>query len=113
MDGNRSPEMIVGATGVRRVAGSCHCGKVHFEFEADLSKGASRCNCSICTKTAALGFVVKPGAFSLVRGREHLGEWATKIGTRFFCKYCGIHCFGRACHPVAGLDGVGGVSPFC
>jgi hypothetical protein len=98
MDGNRTLDPVVGATGVRKVGGSCHCGKVRFEAEVNLSKGASRCNCSICARTAALGVIVKPEAFSLVGGKEHLGEyqWGSKVGTRFFCKYCGIHCFGRA-----------------
>jgi hypothetical protein len=35
---------------------------------------------------------------SLLAGEEHLGQyvWGEKIGCRFFCKLCGIHCFGRA-----------------
>ncbi|WP_434221452.1 GFA family protein [Mesorhizobium opportunistum] len=33
--------------------GSCHCGKVVLEFEAELT-GAVRCNCSICSRKGAL-----------------------------------------------------------
>jgi hypothetical protein len=77
--------------------GSCHCGVVRFEVEADLSEGASRCNCSVCTKTAVTGRVVKPSAFALLAGEESLGvyEWGGKISKRYFCRHCGIHCFGR------------------
>ncbi|MDP6953456.1 MAG: GFA family protein, partial [Alphaproteobacteria bacterium] len=38
---------------MRTYHGSCHCGTVTFEVEADLSK-IIECNCSICTKKGAL-----------------------------------------------------------
>jgi hypothetical protein len=43
------------------------------------------------------GQIVKPDAFALVAGEESLGTyvWGGKISTRFFCRHCGIHCFGR------------------
>jgi len=83
--------------GAKRHAGSCHCGAIRFEVDYDLSKGGTRCNCSICTKTATLNAIVKPQAFSLVTGEESLGfyEWGGKTGRRFFCKHCGVQCFGR------------------
>jgi hypothetical protein len=78
-------------------AGSCHCGAVRFQVEADLREGVARCNCSICTKIAMTGRIVKPSAFTLLSGEESLGtyEWGAKISKRFFCRHCGIHCFGR------------------
>jgi hypothetical protein len=79
-------------------AGGCHCGAVRFEVEIDTTKGASRCNCSVCTKTAVTGGIVKPAAFRLVsKDDESLGsyEWGGKISRRFFCNRCGVHCFGR------------------
>lgn len=33
--------------------GSCHCGKITLEFEAELT-GAVWCNCSICSRKGAL-----------------------------------------------------------
>jgi hypothetical protein len=79
-----------------RHAGGCHCGTVRFEVTVDATAG-SRCNCSICTKTAVLGGNVKPAAFKLVSGEESLStyEWGGKISRRFFCRHCGIQCFGR------------------
>jgi hypothetical protein len=85
------------AGGVKRHAGSCHCGAVRFEVEIEAGAMASRCNCTICTKVAQTSTIVKPGAFSLASGAEALSEyrWGGETGTRFFCKHCGIHCFGR------------------
>ncbi len=76
--------------------GSCHCGVVQIEVDADL-KQAARCNCTICTKVGSTGIIVKPAAFRLLAGEDQLGvyEWGAKVSRRFFCKVCGIHVFGR------------------
>ena len=81
----------------RTLRGSCHCGALKFEVRADPAQGASRCNCSVCTKLGALGSIVKPEAFTLLTPEAELGvyEWGAKISKRFFCKACGTHCFGR------------------
>ena len=104
------------AEGVRTYAGGCHCGAVRFEVKADLSRGGTRCNCSVCTKIAATAHVVKPAAFALRAGEDSLTsyEWGAKISKRYFCEHCGVHCFGRGfleeltaehavlllCHPI-------------
>ena len=77
--------------------GSCHCGAVKFEVQADPARGANRCNCSVCTKLGALGAIVPPESFQLLSGEAKLGvyEWGYKISKRYFCKDCGTHCFGR------------------
>ena len=77
-------------------SGGCHCGTVRYEVTIDASKG-SRCNCSICNKVAQLGGAVVPDAFKLLTGAEILSEytWGSATSRRFFCKRCGIHCFGR------------------
>ena len=85
-------------------SGSCHCGAVRFRVAADLDKGGSRCNCSICTKVSQLGGIVKPEAFQLVSSEEHLSsyEWASRTSTRYLCKHCGVHCFARGSLPELG-----------
>jgi hypothetical protein len=84
-------------TGAQRLQGGCHCGAVRFEAELDLSQGGSRCNCTVCTKTATLGAIVKPHQLSLLKGQDDVGAyaWGAKISTRYFCRHCGVHCFGR------------------
>ena len=79
----------------QRHSGGCHCGAVRYQVTVDATHGG-RCNCSICTKVAQLGAMVKPHAFSLVSGKESIGRyvWGGKISTRHFCKHCGVHCFG-------------------
>jgi hypothetical protein len=86
--------------------GGCHCGAVRFEAQLDLAAGGGRCNCSICTKTAVTSALVKPEAFRLLTSEAPLGtyEWGAKISQRFFCKHCGIHCFGRGHLPEVGGD---------
>jgi hypothetical protein len=80
----------------KKHVGSCHCKAVQFEVEVDASAG-SQCNCSICTKLGAVGTIVKPSAFSLLKGEDQLGSyaWGMKVSTRSFCKSCGVYCFGR------------------
>jgi hypothetical protein len=86
--------------------GGCHCGAVRFQVDADLAQGATRCNCSVCTKIGATARLVKPGAFVLLAGEESLTayEWGPKISRRYFCKRCGIHCFARGHLPEVGGD---------
>jgi hypothetical protein len=76
--------------------GGCHCGKLRFEVALEPGFKGSRCNCSICSKTAITGAIVKPAAFRLVAGESDRGSyrWGHEVSTRFFCKHCGIHCYG-------------------
>lgn len=91
---------------VKTHAGGCHCGQVRFEAELDLSAGAGRCNCSLCTMVAQTGIVLKPGAFRLLAGAEAVSEY--RVGespnARCFCKRCGIQVFGRGHVPALGGD---------
>src|SRR5688572_17978711 len=83
------------AEGTQR--GSCHCGAVMFEVELAPAAKGSRCNCSVCIKTGVTSFIVKPAAFRLRSGESELSsyEQGYKISKRFFCKVCGVQCFGR------------------
>ena len=51
--------------------GSCHCGAIKYEIEADLSK-VTRCTCSICTKKGILLVRVEPDKLRITEGEEHL-----------------------------------------
>lgn len=74
--------------------GSCHCGKVAFEFEAELT-GAVRCNCSICSRKGALLCVIPHKTLQVLAWRDDLGTYrfgSHAIAHRF-CRACGIHPF--------------------
>ncbi|PTL77054.1 GFA family protein [Vitiosangium sp. GDMCC 1.1324] len=91
---------------LKKYAGGCHCGAVRFEAELDLSGPVSRCNCSICTKVGASSINVKPSAFRLVSGAEHVSEYrvGNSQNSRSFCKRCGIQCFGGGYVEILGGD---------
>jgi len=80
----------------KKHTGGCHCGAVKYEAELDAAKG-SRCNCTICTKTMSTNAMTKPELLRVTKGEDALSiyEWGAKISKRFFCKFCGIHVFGR------------------
>ncbi len=82
--------------------GSCHCGAIKFEVEADLSK-ITRCTCSICRKKGALLTRAKPSDLRIVEGEEAMAlyQFNKKIAKHYFCAECGVHTFG---HPRAAPD---------
>jgi hypothetical protein len=76
--------------------GGCHCGAVRYEAKLSL-QSLSKCNCSICIKINSAGAFSTPDGFRLLSDESALGQyaWGAKISTRYFCKNCGVHCFGR------------------
>jgi hypothetical protein len=77
-----------------RYEGGCHCGRVRFIVQADLS-AATVCNCSICTMKGFLHLIVAPEDFELVAGQEDLAtyQFNTQVAKHHFCRVCGIHPF--------------------
>ena len=76
--------------------GSCHCGRVRFEVDADLDH-VRVCDCSICRKRGALIHRVPPSALRLLTPIEDMSlyEWHTKVAKDYFCPTCGILPFRR------------------
>ncbi len=79
---------------MRTYQGGCHCGRVRFEADIDLT-GVTECNCSICIKKGSLNLRVQPGHFRLLSGQDALTlyQFGLKIARHWFCKHCGIHPF--------------------
>lgn len=77
-------------------SGSCHCGQVRFEVEADLEETTVLdCNCSMCRRKGFLHLIVEPERFRLLEGDEALREYRFNTGQAIhrFCETCGIHPF--------------------
>ncbi len=75
--------------------GSCHCGAVLFEVDADDKIKCGDCNCSICTKSGYLHLIVPASKFRLLKGASQITAytWGTGIAKHTFCKVCGIKSF--------------------
>ena len=87
--------------------GSCHCGKIRFEADLDLTEGTGKCNCSYCWKVRAWSIGIKPDAFRLLSGKEDAGEYNFVEGSEnhhVFCKHCGIHAYTYGNVPQIGGD---------
>lgn len=76
--------------------GSCHCGAVRFEIEADLDE-VVLCDCSVCTKKGVINAGVAEADFRLLAGADALSLYRFGSGTacHHFCRHCGIHPFSR------------------
>jgi hypothetical protein len=96
--------------------GGCHCGRVRFQASCDLVQ-VLNCNCSICSKRAALWAFVPAPQFTLLQGQDALADYqfGKKIIHPLFCRSCGIGAFSRGTGPngaetyavnVRCLDGV-------
>ena len=82
--------------------GSCHCGAIKFEVEADLST-VTRCTCSVCNKKGILLARVHPNELQITEGEDRLKRYQFNkmVAKHYFCTDCGIHTFG---HPRAAPD---------
>ncbi len=87
---------------MKTYAGSCHCGAVRFEINADIDH-VRACDCSICAKRGALIHRVAPDAFRLLTPLEELSvyRWGSLTAADYFCSVCGILPFRKPSHPTA------------
>ena len=76
--------------------GSCHCGKIAFEVEGELS-GAMACNCSICSRKGSLMWFVPREQLRLLTPEDKLATYTFNkhVIQHHFCPTCGIHPFGE------------------
>ncbi|MDO9460844.1 MAG: GFA family protein [Alphaproteobacteria bacterium] len=76
--------------------GSCHCGEIQFEVDADLDH-VRVCDCSICRRRGALIHRVEENCLRLITPIAALSvyQWHTKTARDYFCPACGILPFRR------------------
>jgi hypothetical protein len=84
-------------------SGSCHCGRVAFDLEADITE-VTECNCSICRRRGALLWFGARDALVLRTPESDLSTYTFNkhhIQHRF-CAACGVSPFGEADDPRSG-----------
>ena len=92
--------------------GSCHCGRIRFEVDAEIDH-IRVCDCSICHRRGALNFRVPKEALRLLTPWDELSlyQWGTRTAKDYFCPVCGILPFRRPSDP-APHELKEGVQPF-
>ena len=91
--------------------GSCHCGKVTFEFSNSVS-AAMECNCSICRRKGALWHAADNDHFRILSGQDELSvyQFGTKDRQALFLQELRHEHLQQ---PAAGSEDVGDQSSLC
>lgn len=81
--------------------GGCHCGRVRYRVQADLSGPVIACNCSICARTGQLLTFVPSANFTLEKGQDALSDYQFNkhVIHHLFCATCGVRSFSRGLAP--------------
>lgn len=83
--------------------GSCHCGRIAFEVDGDITQAMS-CNCSMCTRKGSLLWFVPRTQLRLKTPEQDMSTYLFNkhVIQHRFCPTCGIHPFGEAINPKTG-----------
>lgn len=81
--------------------GSCHCGKVRYRVDLDLSQPLVTCNCSMCQRMGSMLAFAPESQFTLEQGEGALTDYQfnQKVIHHLFCSTCGIRSFARGKMP--------------
>jgi hypothetical protein len=92
--------------------GSCHCGRVRFQVDADIDH-LRACDCSVCRRRGALNFRVDKERLTLLTPWNDLTlyQWGSRTARDYFCPICGILPFRRPSDPTP-EELEAGVQPF-
>jgi len=92
--------------------GSCHCGRVRFEVDAELDH-VRECDCSVCRRRGALNHRVARERLRLETPWEELAvyRWGSLTARDYFCPTCGILPFRRPSDPTP-VELAAGMEPF-
>ena len=80
----------------RTYLGSCHCGRVSFELDAQLDY-VMECSCSLCRRLGALWHGASDSGLRITAGEAELTlyQFNTMTAKHYACGYCGVHPFCR------------------
>ncbi|MES2978368.1 MAG: GFA family protein [Pseudomonadota bacterium] len=87
--------------------GSCHCGRIKFEAEGDITS-AMACNCSICQRKGSLLWFIPRTALKLLTPEENASTYLFNkhVIKHRFCPNCGIHPYGEGPGPAGEMAAV-------
>ena len=80
--------------------GSCHCGRIAFDVDGEV-KGATACNCSICSRKGVLMWFVPRDQLHLLTPAADMATYTFNkhLIQHHFCPVCGMHPFGEVVDP--------------
>lgn len=83
--------------------GSCHCGRIAFDLEGELSDVID-CNCSMCRRRGGLLAFFPSEALTLTTPESDYGTYRFNKEqiAHHFCLTCGISPFSEGVHPKSG-----------
>ena len=91
------------------ITGSCHCGHVAFEIDAEIPNRLNRCTCSICARRGYLIAYYPPEKFRLLTPKDHYTAylWRSRRVENNFCPVCGCSTYldSPAFQPDGSWDG--------
>lgn len=85
--------------------GSCHCGRIAYEVEGELSE-VVECNCSHCSRKGYLLWFVPRERLHLKTSEQALSTYRFNkhVIAHHFCPNCGCAPFGVGKAPPNGVD---------
>ncbi len=83
--------------------GSCHCGRIAFTVEGDITSAAD-CNCSLCRRRGGLLAFFPRSALVLKTPEADVSTYTfnKKAIQHHFCPVCGVAPFSDGVHPKTG-----------
>jgi hypothetical protein len=80
--------------------GSCHCGRITYEVEGELTQ-VMDCNCSICSRKGSLLWFVPRDKMRLLSPEDKISTYTFNkhVIRHHFCPTCGIHPYGEGTDP--------------
>jgi hypothetical protein len=82
-------------------SGSCHCGKISYDFESDPITGGMECNCSMCGRKGTILHFIPEAAFTLKTRKEDVATYRFNkhVINHNFCANCGVAPFSNGTDP--------------
>lgn len=78
---------------------TCHCKAVELAIDIPVldTEKLARCDCSMCTRRAAIVTAVPIEKVSVVKGTDKLSlyQFHTQVAAHYFCSICGIYTHHR------------------